>query len=122
MRVTTGLSSEYSLGDGGDGIGRGARAKLRLEKLETLGDLAQAVLWKHWRDVPGRAARGPMIKGRCAHGPAAAIQRMHAAPVHAPVVIPDRRAREDVDARRVPLGWSRIDTASGKPKTRERAT
>jgi hypothetical protein len=55
-----GLELGIFLGDGGDGIGRGARAKLRLEKLETLGDLAQAVLWKHWRDVPGR---GPMVKG-----------------------------------------------------------
>jgi hypothetical protein len=116
MRATTGLSSAYSFAICGDGVGRGARAKLRLEKLETLGDLAQAVLWKHGRDVPGRAVKGGS-RGRRRRSSGRRARRSR----------PSRNLRsaerEKISTRVAsPSSWRRIDTASGKPKTRERAT
>jgi hypothetical protein len=96
-----GLELGIFLGDRGDGVGRGARAELRLEKLETLGDLAQAVLWKHGRDVPGPSAavkrlgsRGGWIKRRRA----SATRRSR------PVVIAEAPSARRCRPRRIPLG------------------
>jgi hypothetical protein len=123
MRVTTGLSSEYSLAMAAMASGAAPAPSCASRNSK------RSVIWRRrscgsigamCRDA-APWSRGPMIKGpvrsRTGGGDPA-----HDAAVHTPVVVPTAEREKTSTRVASPSSWRRIDTASGKPKTRERAT